>query len=194
MNERELLDALRDGDGSMAPLAVSLYGRPLVKYLTVVYPWISEVDREMLCERAIEKAVVKIGGFNSDQGTWLSWMRAFVRHEVLDAVRRGELSSVEFPPEYAAAGTLPALEDSSQGELIEEIRRCMRSLSDADNVILSLRTIEGLDYATIARELEVDEAACRQRHRRALVRLKRELSQSSIGLSLIESTGLEVPK
>lgn len=185
MDETELIAALQSGDGSLAPLAVSLYGRALATYTAHVFPWLAETERELVCERAIEKAVLKISRFDASRGTFSSWIRGFVRHEVLDQVRKG-VSTRSVSLEWIPADQTVALEPGEVEEKVADVRAAMSDLSESDQLILLLRTVEGYDYAAIARELEVDEAACRQRHRRALHRLRERLAKSPTGHRLLE--------
>jgi RNA polymerase sigma factor (sigma-70 family) len=188
MDEAELLKALREGDGSLAPLAVSLYGRALSGYLDRVFYWLPQTERELACERAIEKAVSKISHFDQTKGSFAGWVRAFVRHEVLDIVRRGIVSLSAIPTDSLIATAQQSWSPNASPQTELDVARALDMLSPSDQLILTLRTVEGYDYATIAHQLGVDEAACRQRHKRALARLRERLELSPTGQRFI---GLE---
>jgi len=185
MEESELLKALKEGDSSLAPLAVSMYGRSFVSYMRQAFPWVSETEQEMICERAIEKAVAKVDRFDESKGTFPQWVRGFIRHEVLDMARGGRFTA-SIPMESIISSAVPIADSEAAAEKAEDVFRAMRSLSESDQLILTLRTIEGYDYAAIAEQFGVAEDACRQRHRRALTRLRSELAGTETGRTIMK--------
>jgi RNA polymerase sigma-70 factor (ECF subfamily) len=67
-----------------------------------------------------------------------------------------------------------------QEELAQRVRRAISQLPDQDQEILLMRTYERLSYEGIAGVLEIEPAAARKRHGRALVRLHRILSAAGV--------------
>lgn len=73
-------------------------------------------------------------------------------------------------PEFAGRGPSPS-QQLAQYELAGRVREALVGLPEADREILLMRTFEGLSYDEAAYVLEIDAAAARKRHGRALLRL-----------------------
>ena len=57
MGEEELIAAAADGQAHAGTFLVSVYAPQLLAYARAVAPDLSDADREMICELAIEKAM-----------------------------------------------------------------------------------------------------------------------------------------
>ncbi|MCE9546719.1 MAG: sigma-70 family RNA polymerase sigma factor [Planctomycetia bacterium] len=68
----------------------------------------------------------------------------------------------------------------ARDELARRVRDSVAKLEETDREILLMRTFEGLSYAEIAFVLEVEPAAARKRHGRALLRLHNLLTESGL--------------
>ena len=78
-----------------------------------------------------------------------------------------------------ARGPSPSQQARRQ-ELLRQVRQVIARLSEADREILFMRTFEDLPYEAIAGILDIDPAAARKRHGRALIRLHNLLIASGI--------------
>jgi RNA polymerase sigma-70 factor (ECF subfamily) len=91
-------------------------------------------------------------------------------------------------PEGSAALTAPQLATSeptpsqhlAQGELAWRVRDCLDLLAEVDREILLMRNYEGLSYEEVSCLLEIDPAAARKRHGRALLRLHKLLGEQGL--------------
>ena len=66
--DEELIQAAKAGQLHAGAFLVSLYGPRLLGYCRTITPDLGDVDRELICEQAIEKACRKIGRIRRDQG------------------------------------------------------------------------------------------------------------------------------
>lgn len=184
----QLLEAIREGQGHLAPLAVSFYARRLYRYVSVAFPYLSDLEQETVCELAVEKAVGKIAKFDPELGSFDAWLRAFVRYEVLNVLRSPYRESAvpwDVETDLGATAYAPTQPDHATKTVVAH---AIASLTPEDQVIITLRTLERFDYDTIAETLGASAASCRQRHKRALQRLKVALPTSAVSL------GFEVPR
>jgi len=62
-------------------------------------------------------------------------------------------------------------------ELSAQVREAIAALDEIDREILLMRSLEGLSYGEVSYVLEIDEAAARKRHGRALLRLSAQLAE-----------------
>ena len=166
--EVELIESARRGDPSAAPFLVSCYGERLLGYARAHAPDLSDADRERIVELAIEAGVRAIEKFDPTKGSLHSWFRGQVRFQTLSWRRR-------VPPNSAATDDLAAPADAPpDDEKIEALRRAIARLGAEDRLILALRSSERIAFAEIAQRLDITEATARQRHHRALQRLRSE--------------------
>lgn len=170
-----LLHKVRNGDVAAGAIVVSMYGRRLVHYLRAIAPDISDVDREIVAERSIESAIANIDRYEPELGTFDSWLRGYVRRKLLEFYR----TRPDRVPSDAFGADGWSLEDTERPppapEIIADVAAALRELSPSDQLIISLRDINGLSFQEIADRLSVSVEACRQRHRRALISLRQKL-------------------
>ena len=86
--------------------------------------------------------------------------------------------------ELAGRGPSPS-QQVAQHELAGQVREALLQLPEADREIVLMRTFEGLSYDEAAYVLEIDAAAARKRHGRALVRLHKLLTAGGLTESQI---------
>ena len=170
----ELVRLIREGCEDAGPFLVSVCGARLSKYVNLLASDMSETDREAICEAAVERAVRQIDKFDPLLGTFDAWLRGYVRYVVMErrqASREILTDPIDLPEPYS-------LSDSASGSmsrLAQPLTETLVSLPEADQMIIRLRDFEDLPYSEIAALLNVREAATRQRHLRALKRLRKAL-------------------
>lgn len=176
--EDDLVARAKRGDPSAGPFLVSLYGERLLGYARAHAPDLTDVDRESIVEMAIEAGVRAIGAFDPLRGTLFSWFRTQVRYKTL-AFRRSHVRSEELTgqeTEFVIDGDLDL-----PGPVVEALRSAISRLSSDDQLILALRDAEGLEYLELSERIGLTQAAARQRHSRAIRRL-REQAQLELAL------------
>ncbi len=122
------------------------------------------------------------------------WLRQITLDRVLmmrrrhvGAARRSVNREAALPDESscALARQLLAADSTPSGrvgreELARRVRDAVARLSEADREIILMRTFEGLSFEEIARLLDVESAAARKRHGRALLRLHKVLTDEGL--------------
>lgn len=174
MDDPELIRRILEGDDLAGSMLVSLYGPRLASYARAIAGELSDADREVICEGAIEKAVRKMDLYDPAKASLYWWMRGFIRSEV-SAWRRSMERLSPLDPETAEEQQPPPTQMSTgTREAARELARVLSELSHTDQLIIGLRDSEGLSYSEIAARLGgVNEEACRKRHSRAIARLKK---------------------
>lgn len=173
MDENELVRQLREGDDKAAAFLVSLMGSKLIAYARAVAGDLSDTDRVLICDIAVETAVRRIDRYDAERASLERWMRAFVRHAALDW-RRSHYRLEELDEDHRP-GIVDDEPDPLRQRALLRVADVVRTMTDTDQLIIGLRDQEGLSYAEIAHRIGVEEAACRQRHLRAVRRLGRHL-------------------
>ena len=167
--EAQLLEKAKRGDPSAAPFLVSYFGERLLGYARAHAPDLSDADRERIVEMAIEAGLRAIERFDPTKGTLRSWFRTQVRFKTL-AWRRTNPRVGAIADHLEKPNDCPPLAASKS----DALRRAIARLGHEDRVIIALRDAERLDYKEIAQRLDINEATARQRHSRALKRLREE--------------------
>jgi RNA polymerase sigma factor (sigma-70 family) len=174
--EEDLVRRARAGEQSVGPLLVSLLGERLLGYARAHAPDLSDPDREQIVEMAIEAGVRAMPSFDPRKGTVFSWFRQQVRYKTLDW-RRAHVPALPVS-DLLSEPERPARVDDTKAALV---RHAMAKLSTDDQDVLALRHAEGLTHADIAMRLSITEEAARQRHKRAIGRLRVALEESPAG-------------
>jgi RNA polymerase sigma-70 factor (ECF subfamily) len=100
--------------------------------------------------------------------------RAVGREEALP-----DRSSVLLARQLFPAGSTPSRQ-LRRRELARQVQQVVARLSEDDREILFMRIVEGLAYQEVACILDIDPAAARKRHGRALLRLHQLLAAAGL--------------
>src|SRR6516164_5325558 len=97
------------------------------------------------------------------------------RRSVAREVALPDQSSRLLAHQLVASGSTPS-QQLARRELARQVRQALAQMNDFDRDILFMRNFEGLSYEEAASILDIDPAAARKRHGRALLRLHKLLS------------------
>jgi RNA polymerase sigma factor (sigma-70 family) len=186
-----LVELLRSGDEDAVPALISLLEQELTQIARTVAPYRSDADLEKVSELTIERAAERIEQFDPSKSSFATWVGGFVRNELRrftsdeDRVQdlmggrpRSEVDRNESDTDLDTEA--PETIEPDRDQRTRVLRLLLERLSEADRQILSLRT-EGLSYPAIATRLHISAASARQRHHRALERVRR-LAGTDTGL------------
>lgn len=178
--DEELIQAAKAGQPHAGAFLVSLYGPRLLGYCRTIAPDLGDVDRELICEQAIEKACRKMDGYDETKGSLAAWLRGFVRYGVLTWrrgwARRDHEQSSELGPQAWQPSPQPELDPSDPR--LARLAAAVRALPQDHQLLIALRFWENLPTFEIAARLQISDAAVRQR----LSRLTRQLRAQLEGL------------
>lgn len=177
MDDSELIRAVRENESYAGPFLVSLYGPRLAGYCRSIAPDLGDTDRELAIENGIERAVRRIEAYEPDRGSVLAWLRPFVLHATQDWRRSNvQLSRYDSADlvDVAAPSPVDVIQPPApeSAQAAEAVRTAFRQLSVPDQVVIVLRNYEQHPVQHTAEILGISVDACRQRHHRALTRLK----------------------
>lgn len=178
--DHELVESARDGRPGAGAFLVSRYAPRLLGYCHSITPDLGDVDRELIVGLAIENALRKIDTYDPNRSPFEVWLRTFVKYAAMEW-RRSNAQTFTVDPTLQdgpltqeAAPTHDPNEPTSDrlAPLIDALYDALPRLSVPDQVIVGLRGLEGRPFKDVAARLEITEAAARQRHVRAMARLK----------------------
>lgn len=175
----DLLQRAKAGDPLAAPMLVSLLGDRLLGFARSIAPGLSDADREQVVELAVEAGVRAIQRFDPERGTLFSWFRQQVCYQTRQWFRTHpstgpQPDDVEDPGAELSWMDDPVVRDG--------LAAAIAQLDPGDRLILALRSAESLAFSEIGLRLNIKEANARQRHKRALDRL-RKLANASPALT-----------
>jgi len=170
--DEELIQAAKAGHKYAGAFLISVYGERLLGYCRTIAPDLGDVDRELICEQAAEKACRKIDEYDESKGTLPGWLRGFVRFGVLNW-RRDWAARVDLTDEadHEDWQPRPEPERNRSDPRIAELAAAVRAMPHHHQLLIALKYRENLPTHEIAARLRISEAAVRQR----LSRLTRQL-------------------
>jgi RNA polymerase sigma-70 factor (ECF subfamily) len=156
-------------------------------------PWMKRLASQMAPQRGnldssdvVQDALLLVArNFQKCQangvGQFCGWVLTIVRHEAM-RVGGTRPSPKPLPEGSSAEERIPAQVDTPsehaiQNEHREQVQQAIARLSVEDQDVILLRDYDDLEYEEIADVLDITPAVARQRHVRALKRLKKELEQ-----------------
>jgi RNA polymerase sigma-70 factor (ECF subfamily) len=194
---QRLLDQVRAGDRQAFEQLLAEY-RPYLRQLVELRldPKLRpRVDPSDIVQEAQIEAVRRLDAYLAQTPMpFRLWLRQLahdrllmMRRRHLNAARRAvrqevalpERSSLLLAQQFFAGGSTPS-QKLDREDLARRVRQAVAQLPDTDREVLLMRTFEGLSFEEVGYLLEIDAAAARKRHGRALLRLHKILSAKGL--------------
>jgi RNA polymerase sigma-70 factor (ECF subfamily) len=179
-DEGDLVQNAKRGNPEAFGQLVVMYQNRL--FTSIIHIVRSHDDAEDIVQDAFVQAFVKLGTFR-EGSTFYTWLyRIAVNLAISRNRRRRRRLSIEETRDisgnepYDPAG-LPS-ERLMRAEDAVVIQRALDALTDEHRTILVMRGIEGFDYETIAKVLDLNPGTVRSRLHRARAQLKQQLDGS----------------
>ena len=176
--EATLLQRARQLEESALATIFDTYYQPLYRYLYHHLghaPTAEDLTAEVF--RRFLDAVHKGRGPTENLQAWLYR----VAHNLLvDELRRRELREAEPLEENWPSLLMDVSVQAQQAQLQQVIRRALRFLSPKQQAVLVLHYLEDMEYAEIARALQLSEGAVRALQQRGLRALQRYLKRRGV--------------
>ena len=169
-----LVARARDGDSDAWE---ALYRRAYPRLLAYAQRRLpgAEEARDAVSE-AMARAVAGIHRFRSRGAGFDAWLYGILRHVVLDAQRAQQRKSPDAVPEILDREPQPVDRVVRQEEA-DSVRSAFKRLGPADQELLELRVVAGLQAEEAAKVLGRRAGAVRMAQSRALARLRTALEQ-----------------
>jgi len=126
--------------------------------------------------------VVALGSFDPARGSATGWLFAIAAHKLHDSLRRGRVEDAArrrlgHEPVALTDADLERVDELAGTADEERLRATLAALPDAQREAVLARVVDEREYADIAASLDCSEAVVRQRVRRGLGRLRRDLAE-----------------
>lgn len=182
-NEIEIIKKCQLGDLKDFSL---LYGTYVKKIYDFIYYRTNHKETaEDLTSRAFMKALEKIGSFDSEKGSFSSWIYRIARNSVIDHYRTKKIDA-----DIADLWDLDSGDDIERDfdtkEKLKKVDEYLKTLKSEQREILIMRVWQEMSYKEIAEILGKSEASCKMSFSRAVTKLKKEMPLSLLLLLLIK--------
>jgi RNA polymerase sigma factor (sigma-70 family) len=178
--DEDLIQAAKIGQPYAGAFMISLYGDRLLGYCRTIAPDLSDVDRELICQGAVENACRKIDEYDPAKGSLPGWLRGFVRYGVLNWRRSAGIRIAE-PVDELGLPSQPTAppELSPDDSRLTRLAVAVQALPSHHQLLVALRFKENLPTREIAARLGLSDDAVRQRLSRLTRRLTRQLADET---------------
>jgi len=178
VNEPDFVRRAMSGDSDAFHHLFDLLAGPLAGFIERMGVPVS--DAEEIAADALIKVQKSLPKYRPHRGAKLTtWVFEIGRNCAIDYRRRASQQAVrheEFCLEYSRGNVYHTVDTAiSQTKNAKAIDAALAALSPADRDILRMREV--MEYSEIARAEQATEQAVRVRHKRALDRLKEQISQ-----------------
>lgn len=177
LDDHELIAGTLRGDSAAFGGLVRKYQDRLLTAVTHVAG--SRVEAEDVVQDAFVQAYLKLPTF-AGGSSFYTWLYRIALNGAISRRRKRGGATVEHTRDLAgnepAAASEPPADRLLRHERAAQVRRALSELPDEFRVVLVLREMEGCDYDTIARILELPIGTVRSRLHRARLQLKTQLT------------------
>ena len=182
-SDANLIAAARQDDEGAFKILVDRY-LPSVYGFCVRYTG-NPSDAEDATQEAFLKAWKHLGRFNTDK-SFKTWLFAIAKNSATDIMRkRRSVNISQFDTTDDSNVLIDTLADPEplpeelfeRATLAEDVRGALTFLKPRDQAILELRYVEDQSFEDISRVLRMSPNTVRSLHRRALITLRKALSE-----------------
>lgn len=177
-NEAQLIEMALQGDSAAFGSLVRRYQDRL--FTSMVHLVGQREEAEDIVQDAFVQALLKLSSFRQSS-SFYTWLYRIAFNAAVNRRRRtrGEVPLDQTPGNYPAEPADPndqPAERILRSERVQQIQSALKSLSEEFRAVLVLREIEGFDYDTIARVLDVSVGTVRSRLHRARALMREQLA------------------
>lgn len=178
--DRDVLDAVREGQTSrFTELVVSYQDRLFSAMVAMVG---NRQDAEDITQEAFTKAFLKLDTFQA-QSSFFTWLHRIAFNLAIDLRRRGARArtvgkvAMEVVGDDLVSSEISPPNATEQNETQHKVYSALAMIDPERRSVITLRDLQGLDYAEIAQVLEIPIGTVRSRLHRARLELKEILSE-----------------
>lgn len=170
--ENELIAKIQNGETESFGEIYELFTQKI--YAFIFYKTFHRETAEDLTSQTFTRALEKIQSFDSQKGSFNSWIYAIARNSVVDFYRTKK-DSKNIDDVFDLASEVDVAAEISAKNEFAEIRDALQKISPRQREIILLRIWEGMKFREIAEILAKNEAAVKMDFARGLQNLKKEI-------------------
>ena len=140
---------------------------------------LNEQDAEEITQDAMLKVFASLGRFAGSQRDFIALAKTIAINKSIDAFRRRRREP--FFEDIDAVAAAPDEPDEDFSDLaIDKIKEALNALPDGYRLTITLRLIDGMEFADIAETMGIKESTVRSQYARGLEKLRVESSKFSL--------------
>ncbi|MBM4420661.1 MAG: sigma-70 family RNA polymerase sigma factor [Chloroflexi bacterium] len=173
----EVIDRARSGDRAAFSELYETYADQVYRY--VLYRLRIPADAEDVTADVFARAFANIHRYRWQGKSFLAWLYTIARNAITDR-RRRDRPTVDIDAAYGVSADGPTAHDRAvRGEALTVLKAAITRLTGEQQAVLSLRFVDDLSSAQVARRLGKKEGAIRALQFRALARLRKMLAREA---------------
>ena len=171
-NELELIAQAQSGNSEAFGKLYDAYIKKIYNF--IYYKTWHQETAEDLTSLTFLKALNAIKKFNSEKGTFSSWLYQIARNNISDHFRSLK-STTDIEDAWDIKDNIDILADTDAKLKLEKLREGLSILSSEQREIVILRLWEGLSHKEIADIMQKKEATVKVSYSRAVSKIKKEI-------------------
>ena len=180
-SENEIISRVQNGETHFFGELYEIYIKKIFAF--IYYKTHHRETAQDLTSQTFMKALEKISTFDSDKGSFNSWIYQIARNSVCDHFRSFQFDkNIDDIWDLTSSDDVPR--DVANKIQLEEVREGLQKLSPQQREIIILRVWEGLKFSEISEILSKSEAACKMDFSRGIKNLKKEVILTLLFTSL----------
>lgn len=173
----DMIDRARGGDTGAFAEIYDLHSDQVYRY--VLYRLREPADAEDVTSEVFTRAFANIHRYKWQGKSFLAWLYTIARNAITDR-RRRDRPMVDIEQAWGLAAGGPTAHDRAVlGENVVALKAAITKLIDEQKAVLSMRFVEDLSSAQVAKRLGKNEGAIRALQFRALARLRKMLGKEA---------------
>lgn len=153
-------------------------------YRFIFFKTLHKETAEDLTSEVFMKALERIGQFDSERGTFSSWIYRIARNAVIDHYRtRHPSDSLE--DGWDVASKTDVASEAETGIALDKVKHAVQLLAPEQREVVIMRLWDGLSHAEIAEILEITESNSKQIFSRTIRKLREQLGTDMLATFLL---------
>ncbi|ARP72823.1 RNA polymerase subunit sigma [Streptomyces pluripotens] len=170
---QELVGAVAQGDRQAFAAVYDVVAAPVFGVVRAVLK--DQAQSEEVTQEVLVEVWRTAANYRSDRGTAINWILTLAHRRAVDRVRSVEASAAR-EEKAALLDQLPAYDEVTEEVETrlerEQVRRCLRTLTELQRQSVSLAYYRGLTYREVAELLALPLGTVKTRLRDGLIRLR----------------------
>ena len=165
------------------------FGQLYDKYIKKIYDFIfykthHQETAEDLTSQTFFKALNKINNFDTNQGTFSSWLYRIARNTVIDYYR-SKKTDLNIEDAWDLSDDQDLEKDIDLKDKIKDIEKYLSNLKTEQREIIIMRVWQEMSYKEISEALNKSEASCKMMFSRTINKLRQDMPLSLFVLMLL---------
>ncbi|MFC1613647.1 RNA polymerase sigma factor [Patescibacteria group bacterium] len=173
ISETKIIEQCQKGDLTKFS---SIYDRYIKKiYNFIYYKTLHKETAEDIASNTFFKALQNIKKFDSDKGSFSSWLYRIARNTVIDHYR-SKKNDIDIEDVWGLSSDDDIASDIEIKENLDKVKEYLEKFKPLQREIIIMRLWDGLSYQEISEITDTSVGSCKMTFSRAIKKLREEIS------------------